>query len=140
MILHHFCRRSSNIILFSPRTLIFDQQFRKYLKNPKKYSKFLGFLRTPLETPVETPVEDPTLKHCETLQSPTRAYSEILLRTIRQAGPAAKMHHCSRSVLALSSPQITRSSQVHDQQKTTWKKEKSNIGQICCPILGFSLW
>ena len=32
MILHHFCRRSSKIKLFCPKTLIFDQKFKKYLK------------------------------------------------------------------------------------------------------------
>ena len=45
MILHHFCRRSSKIKLFWPKTLIFDKKSRKYLKNPEKYPKFLGIPR-----------------------------------------------------------------------------------------------
>ena len=44
MILHHFRWRSSKIILFWPKTLIFNQKFRKYPKNSQKYQKFLGFL------------------------------------------------------------------------------------------------
>ena len=38
MILHHFCWRSSKIKLFWPKTLIFDQKFQKYLKNPKTFN------------------------------------------------------------------------------------------------------
>ena len=45
MILHHFCWRSSKIKLFWPKTLIFEPKSRKYPKNHKKYSKFLGFPR-----------------------------------------------------------------------------------------------
>ena len=47
MILHHFCRRSSKIMLFWPKTLIFDQKSRKYSTNSEKYSKIQGFLGFP---------------------------------------------------------------------------------------------
>ena len=57
--LYVFCRRSSKIKLFCPKTLIFNQKSRKYQKNQKKHQKFLGFLGTPVETPVEIPVETP---------------------------------------------------------------------------------
>ena len=43
MILHHFCRRSSKIKLFWPKTLIFDQKFPKIPQNRSKYKFFLGF-------------------------------------------------------------------------------------------------
>ena len=36
MILHHFCRRSSKITLFWPKTLIFYQKIRKYQRNSEK--------------------------------------------------------------------------------------------------------
>ena len=42
MILHHVCRKSSKIKLFWPKTLIFNQKFRKILKNRLKYEFFLG--------------------------------------------------------------------------------------------------
>ena len=52
MILHHFCWRSWKIKLFWPKTLIFDQKFRKYPKKSPKIFKNQWIPRIPMWRPM----------------------------------------------------------------------------------------